>query len=250
MILDEIHLRQSEWMALQADYEEKYPNGGDNLRYLLHPALPFYRLRLLATQSHNEMIIDVMPPASSNLREWRVKGGGIAETQTVIKIADPTLPSVVVVALGAVRMEGNKPYSFISDNVIAAPSMLQRGMAEGLAWMSLCLIQDALINRPTIFISRKEFYRPNQSSNPREKKHTRRRVVKAYRVITLVPDGLLPSPSSEKRVIACPCWGVIGHWRVYKSGKRVWISPYEKGRDRGNASHYQSKEYKIMQEVK
>lgn len=28
-------------------------------------------------------------------------------------------------------------------------------------------------------------------------------------------------------------WGVVGHWREYSSGKKVWVRPHEKGRKRG-----------------
>ena len=41
----------------------------------------------------------------------------------------------------------------------------------------------------------------------------------------------------------CPCWGVIGHIRHYKSGREVWIKPYRKGRQRNNPEAYQAKEY-------
>lgn len=28
-------------------------------------------------------------------------------------------------------------------------------------------------------------------------------------------------------------WGVVGHWREYSNGKKVWVRPHEKGRKRG-----------------
>ena len=48
--------------------------------------------------------------------------------------------------------------------------------------------------------------------------------------------------------ITCPCWGVAGHWRNYKSGKRVWIGPYRKGRERRNPAAYKPKEYELPKE--
>lgn len=48
--------------------------------------------------------------------------------------------------------------------------------------------------------------------------------------------------------MTCPCWGVIGHWRTYRSGKQVWIAPYRKGRKRNDASAYEPKDYECMKE--
>ena len=42
--------------------------------------------------------------------------------------------------------------------------------------------------------------------------------------------------------ITCPCWGVMGHWRTYKSGKRVWIKPHVRGKFR---DAYETKEYQM-----
>ena len=47
--------------------------------------------------------------------------------------------------------------------------------------------------------------------------------------------------------MSCPCWGVIGHMRTYKSGKQVWIAPYRKGKERNNPGAYRPKEY-VMEE--
>ena len=35
-----------------------------------------------------------------------------------------------------------------------------------------------------------------------------------------------PTRENERHVDA---WGVDGHWRTYKSGKRIWIAPFDKG---------------------
>ena len=37
----------------------------------------------------------------------------------------------------------------------------------------------------------------------------------------------------KRKPITCPCWSVRGHYRHYKSGKTVWVSPYTKGKERG-----------------
>lgn len=40
------------------------------------------------------------------------------------------------------------------------------------------------------------------------------------------------SHSGRKHNINCECWAVRGHFRHYKTGNVVWVSPYEKGKAR------------------
>lgn len=47
-----------------------------------------------------------------------------------------------------------------------------------------------------------------------------------------------PNRKNERHVLA---WNVRGHWRHYKSGKKVWIKPYPKG----NKEDIESKIYKL-----
>lgn len=37
--------------------------------------------------------------------------------------------------------------------------------------------------------------------------------------------------------------GKVRDWRTYKSGKKVWIAPYRKGKERNNPKVYVPKEY-------
>lgn len=37
--------------------------------------------------------------------------------------------------------------------------------------------------------------------------------------------------------VKCPFWYVIGHWRQYKNGQRIWIKGYFKGVDRHKVDH-------------
>ena len=74
--------------------------------------------------------------------------------------------------------------------------------------------------------------------------------VKLRKVITVDTNKLKSELSQEcdrgKHTITCESWGVIGHWREYKSGKRVWIKPYRKGKKRNDPdASYTSKEYII-----
>lgn len=45
-------------------------------------------------------------------------------------------------------------------------------------------------------------------------------------------------------VMKCPCWGVRGHYRHYKSGKVVFVKEYKKGKERANTEP-KSKTYTI-----
>ena len=109
-------------------------------------------------------------------------------------------------------------------------------------------IQYALKTRPTLF---RECVEQRESIGGERKPGKTKRKVKTYRVITVDPVEFkkLPATKKEHRTFACPCWGVMGHTRRYKSGKEVWIRPYAKGQDRGNPASYTAKEYEIVREV-
>jgi hypothetical protein len=51
----------------------------------------------------------------------------------------------------------------------------------------------------------------------------------------------------KENALSCLAWGVIGHWRHYIDGKRVWINAHIKGKERNKPESYDSKEY-VMQE--
>lgn len=69
-----------------------------------------------------------------------------------------------------------------------------------------------------------------------------RRKVRLLKTYTLIRENPI-NPSRHHGKITCPCWGVRGHYRHYKSGKVVFIEAYQKGKDR---SKYSSKEYLIF----
>ena len=77
----------------------------------------------------------------------------------------------------------------------------------------------------------------------------RKRVVKVQRVITIIDDG-----ESEITItrgghsITLPVWSVSGHWRTYKSGKKVWINSYLKGKERDSNTEFCHKEYRFVEE--
>lgn len=81
--------------------------------------------------------------------------------------------------------------------------------------------------------------RPVQMANSK-KKHKAKSKNKSIYLLSEIVDyvndnGLLIKPSGNHK-ITCPCWSVRGHYRTYKSGKKVFVRPFEKGRERGKAA--------------
>lgn len=109
------------------------------------------------------------------------------------------------------------------------------------------LIQKALYERPVVFskVSSRKVSRPAYGGKGNRKK---KRVVKAVRVMRTNSEEFARY-AKKQREISCPCWGVIGHWRNCRSGKKVWVRPHRKGRERDNPAAYSPKEYQLAGEV-
>jgi hypothetical protein len=102
-------------------------------------------------------------------------------------------------------------------------------------------IQRALKYRPTVF------YTPTgrkQTGSGSGEYIPQKHVQHPVRMIR-VDEEELKKYATPLRHMNCPCWGVIGHIRHYKSGREVWIKPYRKGRQRNNPEAYQAKEYRM-----
>ena len=113
-------------------------------------------------------------------------------------------------------------------------------------------IQKAMYDRPTLFKQKPTVSTPpsltGKPSTEPKKKH-KMRCVKAVRILQIDSEdmtAMLAHAPAPKRPFTCPCWGVIGHWRTYKSGKRVWVKPYTKGQDRNHLELYQAKVYGMV----
>jgi hypothetical protein len=105
-------------------------------------------------------------------------------------------------------------------------------------------IQRAMYRKPEVFI---ESTGRRKITNPGGKGSRRRNRVRVIRTIRLDGDQLRRY-STPQRHMSCPCWGVAGHWRRYKSGKEVWIAPYRKGKHRDDPEAYRPKDYSFVQE--
>ena len=82
------------------------------------------------------------------------------------------------------------------------------------------------------------------------KKKGRYKAVRKTRFVKVIriSDDAVKAAARGSHTITCPCWGVAGHMRTYKSGKQVWIKPYRKGKKRHDPSAYQPKEYEFPKE--
>jgi len=153
-------------------------------------------------------------------------------------------------------------FSFCGEPSNPAFSIVPSNISEGVEWLCdldglkqialmLCFlwrgIQNRLINRPELV--RQQHVKVAKKGAPlvKTKAANKIRIVKTYKVLTFMPDsgaGFTTKTPSCK-TISCPAWGVLGHWRQYKTGKRVWVSPYTKGVERNNHRIYTPKEYAI-----
>jgi len=88
----------------------------------------------------------------------------------------------------------------------------------------ICLVWLLFHNAEIIEIEPKTRFTKERVKTPGKQAKTRtiKLVTRRYEV----KPTALPVPT---RAITCERWGVRGHWRTYRSGKRVWIAPYEKG---------------------
>jgi hypothetical protein len=112
------------------------------------------------------------------------------------------------------------------------------------------VVQDLLLNRPVMLLRQTERRAPTHSSNGKKHIHPPKRKVESFRTITVNYDALTKFESERPpREFSCLAWGVIGHWRNYKNGKRVWVNHYVKGKERDKPESYDGKEY-VMREPK
>ena len=108
-------------------------------------------------------------------------------------------------------------------------------------------VQMLSLERPEVFVARSA--KIQQQETVRKKgRYKKVSKTKLIRVIRVSDEVLSAVESHNHRTITCPCWGVAGHWRTYKSGRRVWINPYRKGKQRANPAAYKPKVYQLPEE--
>ena len=100
---------------------------------------------------------------------------------------------------------------------------------------SFLLANRLLREYPEFLSSRKEtltITRQSSKSNKGKKKSTKRNVIKIERTIYELREGAVVSDTTGRIEYTCPCWTVRGHWRHLRDGRKVWVRPYRKGKDR------------------
>lgn len=109
-------------------------------------------------------------------------------------------------------------------------------------------VQRISVKRPEVLVNTGAAKVEKAVTIKRKGRYKQVRKTQMVKVIRVSDDVLLRQNSQGHRKITCPCWGVAGHMRTYKSGKQVWIRPYRKGKQRNNPKAYVPKEYQLPKE--
>lgn len=256
-LFDTVNLTEQECSDMLPQIETmKY--GGSDL--MLSPALEEFVLHMTGKNEQGiEGYNNILFRKTVITDTWVQHGDGATMTMTPILDAyfffDSGMVADAVVTMGVFKAEYNggqittgtfqrpvwvKDYDLLGDDYLIEYFRYTK--------LEYLLIQKALYDRPEVFVeTRKQMTVDPQPTKKKRKGKGRRRIVKAVKVLRISQDEFVDYTKAH-REMSCPCWGVIGHWRNYKSGKRVWISPYRKGKQRNDPAAYSSKEYK-MEEV-
>ena len=106
------------------------------------------------------------------------------------------------------------------------------------------LLQHYLTRLPEVWIHTKKMVDIKQTK--KDRKRTRgAHAVKLVNHYRFSIDELKRRNATGEmtRVYLCPCWGVRGHWRHLKDGRKIWINAYKKGKLKDNPEIYEHKTY-------
>lgn len=249
---DTIEMTDTELNALLPQIETMNYGGSE---LMLSPSLREFALTIKDSAGREENTIvfkrSIMPPSITHMEDL------LASTTPLLDVyflLGPGKAADVVVNMGTQQLENGKGQRLqctYQQTVWAAdPRILDNGYFQDYSRyikFAYMLIQKALYDRPTIF-SKVSSHRTNQPVHSGGVHKKKKRIVRTVRVLRFNSEDFAGYVKTQ-RVIACPCWGVIGHWRTYKSGKKVWVEPYRKGRERNNPAAYSPKEYQLMKEA-
>lgn len=142
------------------------------------------------------------------------------------------------------------PFSINEDGLYATDFETLDALGNWLGDL-FCGIQYKLTHRPEVIrMFHHRIPKEEQDEIRIKQKSNNIRIVRVQKVINILAEedeGIAVIHTTHK--INLPVWGVTGHWRQYKSGKRVWIEPYKKGKERLKVSTYVAKEYRFCEEV-
>lgn len=248
-IYDTVEMTDEELNALLPQVETMEYSGSD---LMLEPSLKEFVLRLKDSSGRGENT--VLFKETLMQEEGPVRDGELSRTDRPLLDAyfffGKGSTADVVVNMGSCRFdgEGGKYMTCTYQRPVWARDwqiMEDRYLIDLFRYIKFgyMLVQKALYERPAVFseVSSRKVSRPAYSPKGQRKK---KRVVKAVRVMRTNAEEFARY-AEQQRKISCPCWGVIGHWRNCKSGKKVWVRPYRKGRERDNPAAYSPKEYQL-----
>ncbi|MGM8363989.1 hypothetical protein ACLIBG_00780 [Virgibacillus sp. W0181] len=140
------------------------------------------------------------------------------------------------------------PYVIDEDGTFFHDFESITGLSHWLAYLWRG-IQYRMSNRPELIKIKNDYSRNEMAGKRNQKTDGGNRIAKVQRIITIVTDEDDPvTIEHNKHQITLSVWGVAGHWRTYQCGKRIWIKPYKKGRERNNPALYCPKEYRFTEE--
>lgn len=94
-------------------------------------------------------------------------------------------------------------------------------------------IQLALLNPVTEQIFQRARENPISTKKNKVGKGKHRKVVYTKKYVIRAEDIDKTYEERRKNNMSCPLWYVVGHWREYKNGQRIFIKGYWKGPERG-----------------
>lgn len=155
----------------------------------------------------------------------------MAKKRIFVGLLEVMPDSDFIIDAGLVGWIGSRPDDYVKSLIARIMNPLAFHMLLAPFLLSWYSIQLTLLNPPT-----REVYLKlrDQTTNSCKTYYGKRNKVKYVKKLILNPEDLLPKTTdgTGKRKMRCPYWRVIGHWRTYKNGRRVFIKGYWKGPNR------------------
>lgn len=256
------------------DYMELYFTDAEKLYRrglscsIVHPrdaALPVFRAAFKEGQGKSKMLSDLLQPVYNKAsdRELCIYGLEVLFVCNSSHIAcdilyhysDHSGGGYEYVGTVAIMADGDYFYTY--PHFMECRAHEEFGLYDYTSITGLCNwlgylwrgIQDQIINRPERI---QYFHRKIKGSGKTieyEKNHSGKRIAKVQRIINICMDDADIIAATGKHIYL-PLWSVAGHWRVTKTGKRVWVKPFYKGKDRNKPNAvFSAKEYRFDKEV-
>lgn len=132
---------------------------------------------------------------------------------------------------------GSKEYIKRASTRIIPIPLHQMAEEKGLDNIALVLYINHIVTHKIIRPSSNKEYKPSLVPNKRGDYKPKEATEIPRVVYTLNPTGEITRSGYDRHKDS---WLVTGHWRHYKSGKKVWINPYVKGE-----GELEQKKYKL-----